>query len=243
MICFQFRLSESQFSEHVNVLLMLSLTFAPSWISEFSRRRRRRQSHSDIRRCGSRENVCLHAEQHLNMIQFDIGNILNIPSLKEAGRKFSATCSKFLVTLQVFRCVSEPFSSQQDSSEWLWNPDDDDVRDHLEDENRSLLPSKVFPLRLFSGRRRERGEQRTGQPHISVLRRRHAHAENIKRRHNKVCVGGETHRRPVRLSWIELDFSKLFLSFCPQNKNLPIENTTDCLSTMATVCKVMLETP
>lgn len=28
-----------------------------------------------------------------------------------------------------------------------------------------------------------------------------------------------------------------------QNKNLPIENTTDCLSTMATVCKVMLETP
>lgn len=28
-----------------------------------------------------------------------------------------------------------------------------------------------------------------------------------------------------------------------QNKNLPIENTTDCLSTMASVCKVMLETP
>lgn len=31
--------------------------------------------------------------------------------------------------------------------------------------------------------------------------------------------------------------------FTRQNKNLPIENTTDCLSTMATVCKVMLETP
>lgn len=28
-----------------------------------------------------------------------------------------------------------------------------------------------------------------------------------------------------------------------QHKNLPIENTTDCLSTMAMVCKVMLETP
>lgn len=32
-----------------------------------------------------------------------------------------------------------------------------------------------------------------------------------------------------------------FLPF--QNKTLPIENTTDCLSTMASVCKVMLETP
>ncbi|CAM2112224.1 unnamed protein product [Caretta caretta] len=28
-----------------------------------------------------------------------------------------------------------------------------------------------------------------------------------------------------------------------KNKTLPIENTTDCLSTMASVCKVMLETP
>uniref|UniRef100_A0A3Q3C0U1 Family with sequence similarity 49 member A n=1 Tax=Haplochromis burtoni TaxID=8153 RepID=A0A3Q3C0U1_HAPBU len=28
-----------------------------------------------------------------------------------------------------------------------------------------------------------------------------------------------------------------------QNKTLPLENTTDCLSTMASVCKVMLETP
>ena len=32
-----------------------------------------------------------------------------------------------------------------------------------------------------------------------------------------------------------------FLTF--KNKTLPIENTTDCLSTMASVCKVMLETP
>uniref|UniRef100_A0A8C1PCM0 Protein FAM49B-like n=1 Tax=Cyprinus carpio TaxID=7962 RepID=A0A8C1PCM0_CYPCA len=31
--------------------------------------------------------------------------------------------------------------------------------------------------------------------------------------------------------------------FVSENKNLPIENTTDVLSTMATVCKVMLETP
>jgi uncharacterized membrane protein len=28
-----------------------------------------------------------------------------------------------------------------------------------------------------------------------------------------------------------------------QNKTLPLENTTDVLSTMASVCKVMLETP
>jgi len=28
-----------------------------------------------------------------------------------------------------------------------------------------------------------------------------------------------------------------------QNPDVPIENTTDCLSTMACVCKVMLETP
>lgn len=36
----------------------------------------------------------------------------------------------------------------------------------------------------------------------------------------------------------------IICSFCfsSQNKNLPIENTTDCLSTMASVCKVMLET-
>ncbi|XP_018429213.1 PREDICTED: protein FAM49A isoform X1 [Nanorana parkeri] len=32
-------------------------------------------------------------------------------------------------------------------------------------------------------------------------------------------------------------------SFVSDNKTLPIENTTDCLSTMASVCKVMLETP
>uniref|UniRef100_A0A8C9S3Z6 CYFIP related Rac1 interactor B n=1 Tax=Scleropages formosus TaxID=113540 RepID=A0A8C9S3Z6_SCLFO len=31
--------------------------------------------------------------------------------------------------------------------------------------------------------------------------------------------------------------------FVSENKNLPIENTTDCLSTMASICKVMLETP
>ncbi|XP_078606486.1 CYFIP-related Rac1 interactor B-like isoform X1 [Branchiostoma floridae x Branchiostoma japonicum] len=31
--------------------------------------------------------------------------------------------------------------------------------------------------------------------------------------------------------------------FVSENKHLPIENTTDCLSTMAAVCKVMLETP
>ncbi|KAJ8389190.1 hypothetical protein AAFF_G00122100 [Aldrovandia affinis] len=33
------------------------------------------------------------------------------------------------------------------------------------------------------------------------------------------------------------------LKFVSENKNLPLENTTDCLSTMASVCRVMLETP
>ncbi|KAG5841846.1 hypothetical protein ANANG_G00171310 [Anguilla anguilla] len=33
------------------------------------------------------------------------------------------------------------------------------------------------------------------------------------------------------------------LKFVSENKDLPLENTTDCLSTMASVCKVMLETP
>ena len=28
-----------------------------------------------------------------------------------------------------------------------------------------------------------------------------------------------------------------------QNKDLPIENTTDCLSTMASICRVMIENP
>ncbi|XP_012672979.1 CYFIP-related Rac1 interactor B [Clupea harengus] len=31
--------------------------------------------------------------------------------------------------------------------------------------------------------------------------------------------------------------------FVSENTDLPVENTTDCLSTMASVCKVMLETP
>lgn len=33
------------------------------------------------------------------------------------------------------------------------------------------------------------------------------------------------------------------LFFWQQHSDLPLENTTDCLSTMASVCKVMLETP
>ncbi|XP_017264718.1 protein FAM49A isoform X2 [Kryptolebias marmoratus] len=32
-------------------------------------------------------------------------------------------------------------------------------------------------------------------------------------------------------------------NFVTENKTLPLDNTTDCLSTMASVCKVMLETP
>lgn len=30
---------------------------------------------------------------------------------------------------------------------------------------------------------------------------------------------------------------------CPQHKDLPVENTTDCLSTMANICRVMIENP
>ncbi|XP_078470743.1 CYFIP-related Rac1 interactor A-like isoform X1 [Lampetra planeri] len=37
--------------------------------------------------------------------------------------------------------------------------------------------------------------------------------------------------------------SDVTTKFVSENKTLPIENTTDCLSTMASVCKVMLETP
>ncbi|KAM9844654.1 CYFIP-related Rac1 interactor B-like isoform 1-T2 [Aulostomus maculatus] len=33
------------------------------------------------------------------------------------------------------------------------------------------------------------------------------------------------------------------IKFVSDNQDVPIENTTDCLSTMASVCKVMLETP
>lgn len=43
----------------------------------------------------------------------------------------------------------------------------------------------------FAGGGRERGQQRTGQPDIAVLRRRHAHAEDLERRHDQVCLGGE----------------------------------------------------
>ncbi|XP_045158827.1 CYFIP-related Rac1 interactor B-like [Mercenaria mercenaria] len=32
-------------------------------------------------------------------------------------------------------------------------------------------------------------------------------------------------------------------SFVSQNKNLPVENTTDCLCTMANICRVMIENP
>lgn len=50
-------------------------------------------------------------------------------------------------------------------------------------------------------------------------------------------------RRPMARAAFPLRSPRLIVVFCSQNKNLPIENTTDCLSTMATVCKVMLETP
>lgn len=48
----------------------------------------------------------------------------------------------------------------------------------------------------------------------------------------------------MKLVWIGVLLIELScVCVLPQNKNLPIENTTDVLSTMASVCKVMLETP
>ncbi len=41
----------------------------------------------------------------------------------------------------------------------------------------------------------------------------------------------------VTYTWI-IDFFFFF-----QNKDLPLENTTDCLSTMARICRVMIENP
>ncbi|KAG9348140.1 hypothetical protein JZ751_004170, partial [Albula glossodonta] len=59
----------------------------------------------------------------------------------------------------------------------------------------------------------------------------------------------EKKRRKMTNPAIQNDFSyyrrtlnRMRINNVP-NKNLPIENTTDCLSTMASVCKVMLETP
>ncbi|XP_036193547.1 CYFIP-related Rac1 interactor B isoform X4 [Myotis myotis] len=43
-------------------------------------------------------------------------------------------------------------------------------------------------------------------------------------------------------SYYRRTLSRMRINNVP-NKNLPIENTTDCLSTMASVCRVMLETP
>lgn len=37
--------------------------------------------------------------------------------------------------------------------------------------------------------------------------------------------------------------SEATTKFVSENKALPIENTTDCLSTMATLCRIMIETP
>lgn len=105
--------------------------------------------------------------------------------------------------------------------------------------------NESFYFRCFLGGGREWGQQRTCQSDISVLCWCHTHAENIKWWHNKVCVWGKVDRRrrrhAIKDQICEIIHFTFFLFL--QNKNLPIENTTDCLSTMATVCKVMLETP
>lgn len=107
---------------------------------------------------------------------------------------------------------------------------------------RRELTFKSLYFHCLSGGRWKRSQQWTRQSDIPVLRRCHAYAENIKRRHDKVCVRGKVDRKEQGTCTI-LSISSHFLSAFLQNKNLPIENTTDCLSTMATVCKVMLETP
>lgn len=33
------------------------------------------------------------------------------------------------------------------------------------------------------------------------------------------------------------------LLLCAQNKTIPVENTTDCLAIMSTICKIMVEQP
>ncbi|XP_009998927.1 PREDICTED: protein FAM49B-like [Chaetura pelagica] len=52
---------------------------------------------------------------------------------------------------------------------------------------------------------------------------------------NNLQVRGQCCVPPLAQRWSPLGDS--------QNKTLPIEDTTDCLSTMACVCRVMLETP
>lgn len=51
-------------------------------------------------------------------------------------------------------------------------------------------------------------------------------------------IWSQTPQPNVTLRLLILDPPPFF-----QNKTLPIEDTTDCLSTMACVCRVMLETP
>ena len=50
------------------------------------------------------------------------------------------------------------------------------------------------------------------------------------------CVTGES------IFWIN-DDANLFIISHFQNKSLPIENTTDCLSTLANLCRTMIENP
>lgn len=53
-----------------------------------------------------------------------------------------------------------------------------------------------------------------------------------------------THQqRAASAPTVKTQFDKLILIFVAQHPEVPIENTTDCLSTMASVCKVMLDTP
>lgn len=56
-----------------------------------------------------------------------------------------------------------------------------------------------------------------------------------------ICI---THQqRAASAPTVKTQFDKLILIFVAQHPEVPIENTTDCLSTMASVCKVMLDTP
>lgn len=98
---------------------------------------------------------------------------------------------------------------------------------------------------------RERGEQRDGQQDVPLLRRGHPHAENPQQCHHQVRVRGEggwgatlrVGKTPSSHHTWGWGWKQQLGCVWFQNKTLPIEDTTDCLSTMACVCRVMLETP
>ena len=56
--------------------------------------------------------------------------------------------------------------------------------------------------------------------------------------HKYVYVCTHTHTHTHMHAYISILYSALF-----QNKDIPLENTTDCLGTMAQICRTMIENP